>query len=233
MIRRLSIYLTKNRYNNGKRTNREWSEKMYHYSVEELDKNRMYKMISGSIIPRAIGWITTLNEESEVVNAAPFSFTSGVSNEVPLISMAILRKNGEPKDSARNLLAYKNGVVHIVSSDIVDDMNETAADLKESESEIDRTNLHLIPSKTVKTPGIKEAKIRMEVKLYDYHPVKDREGNIVTDFFFLEVTDFHFDESIFDVEREYISVQELKPVARLAGPYYATLDEIYRKDRPK
>lgn len=206
---------------------------MHHYSIEELDNSRMYKMISGSIIPRAIGWITTLDEESEVVNAAPFSFTSGVSNEMPLISMAILRKDGEAKDSARNLLKYKNGVVHIVSEDIVDEMNETAANLKADESELDRTNLHLIPSTRVKTPGIKEAKIRMEVTVYDYHPVKDRAGKIVTDFFFLEVTDFHFDEAVFDVEKEYIRVEALQPVARLAGPYYATLDDVYRKDRPQ
>ena len=206
---------------------------MHHYSIEELDNSRMYKMISGSIIPRAIGWITTLDEESEVVNAAPFSFTSGVSNEMPLISMAILRKDGEAKDSARNLLKYKNGVVHIVSADIVDEMNETAANLKADESELDRTNLHLIPSTRVKTPGIKEAKIRMEVTVYDYHPIKDRAGKIVTDFFFLEVTDFHFDEAVFDVEKEYISVEALQPVARLAGPYYATLDDVYRKDRPQ
>ena len=206
---------------------------MHHYSIEELDNSRMYKMISGSIVPRAIGWITTLDEESKVVNAAPFSFTSGVSNEMPLISMAILRKDGEAKDSARNLLKYKNGVVHIVSADIVDEMNETAANLKADESELDRTNLHLIPSTRVKTPGIKEAKIRMEVTVYDYHPVKDRAGKIVTDFFFLEVTDFHFDEAVFDVEKEYISVEALQPVARLAGPYYATLDDVYRKDRPQ
>lgn len=206
---------------------------MYHYATNDLDNKQMYKFISGSIIPRAIGWITTLDEATNVVNAAPFSFTSGVSNQVPLISMAIIRKNGVPKDTARNLLAYKHGVVHIVSEDVVEGMNETAANLEPDESELDHTDLNLVDSTTVRTPGIKEAKIRMEVTLYDYHAVKDREGNTVTDFFFLEVTDFHFDEAVFDQEKEYIDVAALRPVARLAGPYYATLDKIYRKDRPK
>ncbi len=206
---------------------------MYHYTTGDLDKKTMYKFISGSIIPRAIGWITTLDEKTEVVNAAPFSFTSGVSNQVPLLSMAILRgANGEPKDSARNLLEYKHGVVHIVSEDVVDAMNDTSAPLPTDESEVVFAGLHLTDSKTVRTPGIKEAKIRMEVKVYDYHPVKNPDGDVVTDFFFLEVTDFYFDETIFDKEKEYIDVAALKPVARLAGPYYATLDEIYRKDRP-
>lgn len=207
---------------------------MHHYAIEDLDNKTMYKFISGSIIPRAIGWITTIDEETSVVNAAPFSFTSGVSNQLPLISMAILRgADGEPKDSARNLIKYKNGVVHIVSEDVVDAMNETSAPLPPNESEVVFAGLHLTPSQTVKTPGIQEAKIRMEVKLYDYYPVKNREGDIVTDFFFLEATDFYFDEAIFDKEREYIDVTALNPVARLAGPYYATLDDIYRKDRPQ
>lgn len=206
---------------------------MYHYSMEELDNKRMYKMISGSVIPRAIGWITTLDEETNVVNAAPFSFTSGVSNQIPLISIAMLRGNDEPKDSARNLLKNKNGVVHIVSEDLVNAMNETSAPLPPNESEVSFAGLHLIPSTTVKTPGIKEAKIRMEVEVYDYYPVKNREGKIVTDFFFLEVTDFHFDEEVFDPEKEYIDVAALQPVARLAGPFYATLDEVYGIKRPK
>lgn len=206
---------------------------MYHYSTENMDNKRMYKMMTGSIVPRAIGWITTLNEESEVVNAAPFSFTSVASNKVALITMAVLRNDGVPKDTANNLLKYKHGVVHIVSDDLVDQMNETSANLPMDESEITKAGLELIPSKTVKTPGIKEAKIRMEVELYDYYPVKDREGNTVTDFFFLEVTDFHFDEKVFDVDSEYINVAELQPIARLAGPNYAGLAESYSKDRPK
>lgn len=205
---------------------------MYHYETKELDNKRMYKMISGSIIPRAIGWITTLDEETGTVNAAPFSFTSGVSNEVALISMAIIRSKGEPKDTARNLLKYQHGVVHIVSADLVDQMNETSATLPATESEIERAGLHLTPSRSVKTPGIEEAKIRMEVTVYDYHPVKDREGKTVTDFFFLEVSDFYFDEAVFDQEKEYVDPVALNPVARLAGPYYANLDTLYRKERP-
>ncbi len=206
---------------------------MHHYSTENMDNARMYKMITGSLVPRAIGWITTLNEENGVVNAAPFSFTSVASNKVPLLTMAILRNGDEIKDSAKNLIDYGHGVVHIVSDDLVDEMNETSANLPMDESEITRAGLELIPSKTVKTPGIKNAKIRMEVKVYDYYPVKDREGNTVTDFFFLEVTDFHFDEKVFDPESEYVNVAELQPIARLAGPNYAALGETYRKDRPK
>lgn len=205
---------------------------MYHYSVKDLDHKRMYKMLSGSLIPRPIGWITTSNQDGNV-NAAPFSFTSAASNEVALLTMAILRKDGRPKDTARNLLDSRNGVVHIVSEELVEMMNRTSAPLEPGMSELDLTTLTLIPSKTVPTPGIAEAKIRMEVEVYDYHALKDREGQTVTDFFFLEVTDFHFHETVFDEEKEYIDAEALRPVARLSGPLYANLARQYELKRPQ
>lgn len=206
---------------------------MYHYSVKDLDHKRMYKLLSGSLIPRPIGWITTINTRTGTLNAAPFSFTSAASNEVALLTMAILRKDGQPKDTAHNLLENGNGVVHIVSEDLVEMMNRTSAPLAPDESEIALTDLTLADSVTVTTPGIAEAKIRMEVTVYDYHPVKDREGKIVTDFFFLEVTDFYFAESVFDPEKEYIDAETLRPVARLSGPLYATLAKQYELKRPE
>ena len=135
---------------------------MQHFNAKELNTKQMYKFLTGSIIPRPIAWITTQNPETQVVNAAPFSFFSVASNVLPLISVAILRNDGKIKDSARNLLASRQGVVHIVSEDLVEEMNRTAAQLPDTESEIDLTELTLTASHTVTVPAIKEAKIRMK-----------------------------------------------------------------------
>ena len=80
---------------------------MQHFNAKELNTKQMYKFLTGSIIPRPIAWITTQNPETQVVNAAPFSFFSVASNVLPLISVAILRNDGKTKDSARNLLASR------------------------------------------------------------------------------------------------------------------------------
>ena len=73
---------------------------MQHFNTKELNTKQMYKFLTGSIIPRPIAWITTQNPETQVVNAAPFSFFSVASNVLPLISVAILRNDGKIKDSA-------------------------------------------------------------------------------------------------------------------------------------
>lgn len=205
---------------------------MIHYTSENLTKKQQYKFISGSIVPRPIAWVTSLSQDGKIVNAAPFSFFSAASNELPLITIAILRKDGQIKDSARNMLQRKEAVVHIVDMETVKDMNETAAPLPPEESEINRTSLTLIDSHTVSVPAIKEAKIRFEGKLHQYVPVTNDDGDIISDLFLIRVTDFFFDETVLDVEKEYIITETLNPVARLAGQNYATLNEEFELIRP-
>ena len=205
---------------------------MFHYTAEQLNKKQQYKFVSGSVIPRPIAWVTTLSKDGSVVNAAPFSFFSAASNELPLLTVAILRKDGVIKDTARNILDRKEAVVHIVDQSVVEDMNQTSAPLSPDESELDYTSLTLIDSLSVQVPSIVEAKIRFEGVLHQYVPIKDEHDNIVTDFFFIRVTDFFFDEMVFDQEKEYILTDKLNPVARLAGNQYATLDEEFTIVRP-
>lgn len=205
---------------------------MFHYKAEQLDKKQQYKLVSGSVIPRPIAWITSLSKDGSVVNAAPFSFFSAASNELPLLTVAILRKDGVIKDTARNILDQKEAVVHIVDQSVVEEMNHTSAPLPPDQSEIDQTQLTLIDSLSVKVPSIAEAKIRFEGVLHQYIPVKNDKNEVVTDFFFIRVTDFFFDEAVFDQEKEYILTDKLNPVARLAGNQYATLDEEFTIVRP-
>ncbi|MDK2780075.1 MAG: hypothetical protein PWP61_372 [Trichococcus sp.] len=205
---------------------------MQHFNTEELTTKQMYKFLTGSVVPRPIAWITTQNPESKVVNAAPFSFFSVASNVLPLISVAILRNDGKIKDSAKNLLASKQAVVHIVSEELVEEMNRTAAQLPDTESEIDLTELTLTSSHTITVPAIKEAKIRMETTVHQYVPLANAEGQVLTDLFILRVRDFLFDESVFDQDKQYILADKLEPVARLAGNDYSKLGEIFSLERP-
>lgn len=200
----------------------------------DLSAREAYKLISGSIIPRPIAWITTLDQTHNVINLAPFSFFSGVAGQAPLISVAILRfEDGQQKDTAKNLLTTGEGVVHLVSEALVEEMNLTSASLSADRSELTLTNLSTVDSQTVAVPGLKEAKIRFEVKVHQYVPVKDDQQATISDLFILKVIAMHFDESVIDIDKHYVLAEALQPVARLAGPEYANLGRKYRLQRPK
>lgn len=205
---------------------------MYHFKSEDLSIKQEYKFLTGSVIPRPVAWVTSLNEEDAIVNAAPFSFFSIASNQVPLLSVSILRSGEKTKDTARNILNQKEAVIHIVNQDLTEEMNETSAPMAPNESELDRTGLTLTQSQSVKVPGIKEAMIRFETTLYQHIPVKDGQDKVITDLFLLKVTDYYFDEHIFDLEKEYILPDKLNPIARLAGIEYSTIGEIFSLVRP-
>ncbi|AVL00017.1 flavin reductase family protein [Pediococcus inopinatus] len=207
---------------------------MISINSQDLAAKEAYKLISGSVIPRPIAWITTYNRDKSVINLAPFSFFSGVAGKEPLVSVSILRKeDGSIKDTARNLIDTKEAVVHVVSEGLVHKMNQTAASLDAKETELADTNLETVESKLVAVPGLQAAKVRFEVQVYQYVPIKDAHDQIITDMFILKVVEMYFDETILNQEKNYIDAKALKPVARLAGPQYANLGKTYRITRPK
>src|SRR5688572_3002126 len=132
----------------------------------ELTAKDHYKLLSGSVVPRPIAFVTTLSSENQqVVNAAPFSFFTIVSSNPPILAISVSRKTGELKDTARNVLKHKELVVHLTDEENLEDINATAASLPPLESELNLTKFHVKPSEIVKVPGILEAKIRYECTL--------------------------------------------------------------------
>lgn len=92
------------------------------FKPEDMSSTDAYKLISGLVIPRPIAWLTTQNSTG-LVNAAPFSFFNVVSKDPVIVSIAMT----EMKDSVRNLLETKEGVIHLVNMDNVEAMNQTSA----------------------------------------------------------------------------------------------------------
>lgn len=206
---------------------------MVYFKSKDLTEIEQYKMIIGSVVPRPIAWITTLSEDRKVVNAAPYSFFSGASNELPLLTIASLRVQGEMKHTAKNILQHKEAVVQIVDQSVANDMNATCTSLASDKSELELTGVSLEDSCLITVPRIKETKIQFETILHQYVPISDDSGKIVTDFFILRVVANHLDEKVFDQETGYIQTQNLDPIARLAGNQYTTLGEEFTMIRPE
>ncbi|MDQ0269063.1 flavin reductase family protein [Cytobacillus purgationiresistens] len=192
---------------------------------EALTERENYKLLTGSIIPRPIAFVTSQSEEG-IINAAPFSFFNIVSSNPPMVSLSIARKQEKMKDTARNITALKEFVVHIVDNENVRKINETAASLPPEQSELDIAELNSIPSEVISVPGIKEAKIRMECIL---EQSLELYGN--TDLLIGKVVRFHIEDEI--LENGKIDAQGLGAVSRLAGHNYARIGEIFEIVRPK
>ncbi|HDF8211282.1 TPA: flavin reductase family protein [Staphylococcus aureus] len=202
---------------------------MHTFDAQSLTARENYKLLIGSIIPRPIAFVTTLNQDTSV-NAAPFSFFNIVNNHPPMIAIAVQRVGGKRKDTALNIERTGDFVVHITDEDNVQDINETAAPLAYGDSELSRTELSLLTSTTIKTPGIKDAKMRFECKLSQMILLGDVLDG--ADLIIGEIVTYHIDDSIYEGDFK-INPHALQVVSRLAGNDYAKLGGLFTIDRPE
>jgi flavin reductase (DIM6/NTAB) family NADH-FMN oxidoreductase RutF len=186
-----------------------------------------YQLLTGAVIPRPIGFISSLSPEG-VANLAPFSFFNAVCGEPPMIMFCAANRH-PLKDTLRNVQAMREFVVNIVSEEIAQQMNLTAGDYAPDVSEFDVSGLTPIPSDIVQPPRVLESPVNMECKVHDIIELSSKPmgGSIVIG----EVIRFHVRDSIIDKDM-FIDPGKLKPVARLGGPSYSRIRDRFDMMRP-
>ena len=197
--------------------------------TKEISFQERYKLLIGSIVPRPIGFISTISS-SGVYNVAPFSFFNGVCSEpmTVLFCPVIRGSDGEEKDTLKNIKATNEFVVNIVSEDFASEMNQCSAEYPALVDEFKESGLTSIPAKLVKPPLVKESKINMECKLLHLVEIgkKPGAGSVVIG----EVVYVHVSEDVYKDGK--IILNKLKPIGRLGGTDYCRVTDIFSIPRP-
>ncbi|MCE7791629.1 flavin reductase family protein [Salipaludibacillus sp. CUR1] len=195
---------------------------------KDLSKKENYRFLTSSVTPRPVAFISSMSEKG-VLNAAPFSYFNVISAQPPLLSVSIGRKNGQQKDTSRNILQVGEFVVHITDEDNVKQVNDTSMNLPSDQSEVEKVGLKPIVSSKVGVPSIKESRVRLECTL-EKHLVFE-EGESATDFIIGRIVSYYVDDQLY--EDGTVNTKKLKPIARLGGKQYAPLGKIFELDRPE
>ena len=185
-----------------------------------------YRLLIGCILPRPIAWMSTLSPEG-IRNLAPFSFFGGVTAHPLTVMVSISRRQNQPKDSARNLLASGEAVIHIPPRPMAEAMVKTSADVVPEVDEFELATVPTEPSTAVKPPRIVGAPIALECRLARHLEM----GTRTTDVFFLEVILVHLlDETLKDGLPDPTLACA---VGRLGGNEYCDTHEVFSIARPK
>ncbi len=199
------------------------------FNPQEIDQKAIYKLVTGTIIPRPVGWISTISEAG-ILNLAPFSYFNAVGDDPPHVMFSTTRGGNINKDTLDNVLTNKQFVVNIVTEDLVEKMNLTSKAIPSTESEFELAGLTPIPSIKIKPPRVKECVVTMECEMVHHYFLEDHTnggacviiGRIVM---------FHIDESVL-LEDFKINLETYRPVARMAGANYSKIGEIFSIKRP-
>ena len=187
-----------------------------------------YKFLIGSILPRPIAVVSTLNEDGSN-NVAPFSFFTAVSAKPMIVAFSPLIRSstGEMKDTPRNIHREKEFVINFVSQPIVEKINMTSTELKYGEDEFTYAGLTPLDSEKVKAKRIKESLIHFECIYRDSLSYGDEPGcgQIITG----EVVKVHVADSLLEDGR--IDTDKFAPVGRGAGNDWILCDSRIQVER--
>lgn len=99
-----------------------------------LNETQIYKLISHTVTPRPIAWITT--EHNGITNLAPFSYFIPLSSKPPMLVVSIGKKEDDsPKDTLANFLAGSKVTINFVSKELKNAMSQSATELAYEKSE--------------------------------------------------------------------------------------------------
>ena len=207
---------------------------MQSFETASLAPVEIYKLLAGSVVPRPIAWVSTLDADG-VPNLAPFSFFTVASANPPVLCFCPSvreAKNGlrAHKDTLENIRATGEFVVNIVSEETVEAMNQTAAQLHPEEDEFAHAELTPVPGEHVQAPRVAEAKVQMECRLRQIIEISAEVmgGSIVLG----EVICFHISEAVLE-PGFHIAPEKLRAVGRMAGSGYIRTRDGFDLQRPK
>ena len=188
-----------------------------------------YQRMIHTIVPRPIAWVSTVSE-SGVTNVAPFSYFTGVGSRPPtLLFCPANNREGQPKDTLRNIQQTQDFVVNIVPFALAKKMNASAADLPSDESEFAACDLTAIDSAKVKSPRVADSPVQFECTLRQVLNIGEGPGgaNIVLG----NVVHMHIDDSVVGVN-DLADPDLLDAAGRMGGLSYCRTSERFSLDRP-
>lgn len=198
------------------------------FNMETLEAPNRYKILTATVTPRPIAWVTTMSEDG-VVNAAPYSFFNALGNEPPTLAIGLLSAPGRFKDTAANILATGEFVVNLVSEANAAAMNITCIDAPPEVDELALAGLTAAPSDSIRPPRIKESPVSFECKVLSSLVTGPRQTAVIG-----RILRAHVDDAVvLDKERCHIDTPALHLIGRMHGSgWYARCTDLFQLDRP-
>jgi len=183
------------------------------FDFAKLATQDRYKLLSFTVVPRPIAWVSTLDPEGRC-NLAPFSFFNIVATDPPLLAMGITaRPRG--KDTARNIRSSGEFVVQLVPHALIHQMNVSAIEFPPEIDEIATAGLATLASSRVRPPRLADSPVAYECRTWQMLDLPSGQSVIIG-----EVLVGHIAErAVIDATRCHIDTGALDLVGRMDNRY--------------
>jgi flavin reductase (DIM6/NTAB) family NADH-FMN oxidoreductase RutF len=198
------------------------------FDFTEISRERRYKLLNASIVPRPIAWVSSLDADGRL-NAAPFSSFNVFGEDPPTVGFSILHRSAtDIKDTGANIRARGEFVVNLVSDETLEAMVISAIDFGPEVDEFAEANLAPLPSLRVATPRIGESRISFECRLRQIIPIGGMRSLVLGEVLMMHVPD----QAVIDAERSWIDTKSLRLVGRMGPNQYVRTTDIVEREVP-
>ena len=201
------------------------------FDFEALASDARYRLLTASVAPRPIAWITSQDADG-LVNAAPYSFFNVFSADPPILGLGIGDREAPerdvPKDTKANIRAIGQFVVNLVDEAAGPAMNRTATAFPHGVGEVARFGLETVASVDVMPPRLAISPVSFECVLHQEVPLGPHASVILG-----RVVRMHVrDDLVQDAGRQHLATERMALLGRMhGGGTYARTTDLFRIDR--
>lgn len=199
------------------------------YATDENAHGLPHDPFKALVVPRPIGWISTLDANGRA-NLAPYSFFNACSGRPPVVMIGTEAhpEGPHPKDTQRNIEATGEFVCNLATYDLREAVNRTSAFTEADEFE--HAGLEKAPSELVRPPRVAAAPVHLECRYLQSVPLPAGEDGRAATVVLGQVVGIHIDEAVLTDGR--VDIAKLRPIARLGYSDYAVIDSVFQMRRP-
>lgn len=125
-----------------------------------MDPGSFYPVLTASVVPRPIAWVSTLSDDG-VPNLAPYSFFTVSSAAPPVVQFTSVTR----KDTLRNVEATGEFVINLATEPMVAEVNASSAPYEPGTDEFAVLGVVAEPSERVRPPRVADSPIAIECRL--------------------------------------------------------------------
>jgi len=200
---------------------------MIFYEPQKRDRALFpHDPFKGLIVPRPIGWISTMSKAG-ALNLAPYSYFNGFNSWPQIVGFS----SESMKDSATFAIESGEFTWSMATYALREQMNATSEGLPRGQSEFEHARLATAPSTLVRAPRVAaspaalECRVTQVLRLLDLEG-KETGGTVV----FGQVVGLHIDERCMKNGR--FDLAAVQPIARCGYDEYAVVERVFSLKRP-
>lgn len=194
------------------------------YETARNDHGLAHDPIKACVVPRPIGWISTLSAAG-IPNLAPYSFFNLVATNPTFVMYASCgRTSHGEKDTVTNISRTGEFVVNMATWHQRNEMLASSESVAPEVNEFEHTGLVALPSRLVKAPRVGGAPVHLECvhhQTLELPPSNDGPNIVV----FGRVVGVHIDDAL--IEGGKLDLTRVSPIARLGYAEYACVEKIF------